>query len=190
MTQIIYRLEPRHLRDYHFAIRDRLSRSSARGAPRSEWQRGLLFGLACAALYFGLVWLWPRMTGVEVGIAELVTGLVLGMAMAVGAMWWQYEEQRRLIVKPGGPSLAEHALAIDGAGVAITGQNFESRYKWSIFEDASRYSDILVLWIEPGAGIIVPRAALGGIAAEDAFLAEVKARAAEAKLPRSGTFAG
>ncbi len=189
MTQLVYRLEPRHLTDYQFAIRDRLSRSPARRAPKAEWVRGLLFGLACAVIYFGLVWLWPRVAGAELGIAELVLGLLLGMAVAVGAMWWHYAEQRRLMVKPGGPSLGEHALAIDGAGIVITGQNFECRYKWPIFEDASRYSDILILWIEPGAGIIVPRGALGGVAAEDAFLADAKARSAEAKLPRAGGFA-
>ena len=38
-------------------------------------------------------------------------------------------------------------------------------------------------------GITIPRAALGGVAAEDAFLDEVKARSAEAKLPRAGGFA-
>ncbi len=170
MIELSYRLEPRHLMDYQFAIRDRLLRSPGRVTPKAEWLRALLFGLACGVIYFGLVWLWPRIAGVDLSVAELVLGFLLGAAAAVGAMWWHYAEQRRLMVKPDGPSLGEHVLAISATGISVVGQHFENRYAWPIFEDASRYSGIVILWIEPGMGLIIPRTTFGGEAAEDAFL--------------------
>ena len=174
MTEIAYRLEPRHLLDYQFAIRNRLSRNPKRGAPKAEWLRALLFGLACGVIYFALLWLWPRMAGVDLGVAELVVGFILGAAAAVGSMWWHYAEQRRLMVKPDGPSLGEHVLSTSATGVSVIGQNFENRYAWPIFEDATRYSGILVLWIEPGMGLIIPRVAFDGEAAEAAFLEDIR----------------
>jgi hypothetical protein len=51
------------------------------------------------------------------------------------------------------------------------------------------HETVVVLWLEPGMGVVVPRSAFANAAAEADFVDRVRALVVEAKLPRAGTFA-
>jgi len=48
--------------------------------------------------------------------------------------------------------------------------------------------DLVVLWLEPSVGVVIPQRAFANVDARDAFVAAVEARRKEASLPRAGSF--
>ncbi len=49
--------------------------------------------------------------------------------------------------------------AYEGGGIQITGKHIQSSFDWTAFMDLTQTSDIMVLWIDKGAGTILPNSA-------------------------------
>lgn len=188
MTEFAYMLEPRHLGAYQFAVRDRLNGMRPAGLAEAEWVRFLAFAGLGLGGFFLADSVMRGTSGRSLSMPDFLLGLGLGCVAIMCGLWIVYFDRRRRMVRPDGPTLGEHRLRTEPSALVLAGPQYESRYSWSIFEEVSQHKDILALWLEPGLGVVVPRAAFGAGNSESAFLDEIRARISEAKLPRAGSF--
>lgn len=190
MTELTYTLEASHIAAYQRLASERASNS--RGAePRGFDAAGIWLAAAIAVavvvVMAGL--LLPLLTGRSFSYLEFFLGLFIGFGVIAAALWVQYTTVRRQAVRPDGPTLSEHRLRLAGDGLRTSSQFFENTCRWHAIEDATVHETVVVLWLEPGMGVVVPRSAFADQGQESDFVARVRALVAEAKLPRAGTFA-
>jgi hypothetical protein len=179
MITLTYRLQPAQLASYQFAVRDRV-----KSMPGVWWlslpsQMIGLFG-ALTAITVLFTWAFPRLGFGELHELSALAGFWLGALLSIAAQWLHYLSMRRRLVRPDGPTLSGHELTVSESGVVASSGRAQAQYRWPLFEGLTERADILVLWYEPGAGIVVPRSAFADAAAERAFCVFVQRRIAEA----------
>jgi len=81
------------------------------------------------------------------------------------------------MLKDNGPNRGERTITFASAEIKNVSRLAEGRTAWAAIEEISSYKGILVLWTDPGAGIIVPLDALG-VVSEEQFVSFVKAQIA------------
>ena len=178
--QFDYQLTQQDLAAYQYAVKDRLvklSRSSGNGF--SSMAAGLTAALFASGLAVALV--LPKLSGHRLALEELFAGFFLGAIALLAANWLNYFHQRRFIVKQDGPALSRHSVTVEPGGLRISGQNVEHTSLWPLFSEVQALKTIIVLWIEPAQGIVIPKGAFANDVAAQEFLTNVSAHIANAK---------
>jgi hypothetical protein len=190
MTELTYTLEAEHLAAYQKLAALRAA-SGGRDATRvyESYGRSLVAGLAVAVPMAALYMFLPVVTDRPFAGVEFVFGLIIGVVILVVAMRLQSSRAQRRFVRLDGPTLSEHQLSLAGDGLRTSSRMFDFLCRWHAFEDVTVGDGIVVMWIEPGMGVVVPRNAFADQKAETAFVDLVRAHVLEAKLPRAGVFA-
>ncbi|CAN1724702.1 putative YcxB family protein [Hyphomicrobium sp. 1Nfss2.1] len=172
MTEIKFRLEPAHLSAYGRLSSARLEATGAHAD--GNWGVWLVGTFGAATLIAAASLVFPAVTGNPFAMAEFTAGLVAGVAIFFAIAWWRYLRLSRRATRADGPTRAEHRLSLGEDGLRSSTCFAETLYRWSVFEDVTATEDVVVLWIEPGAGVLVPRNAFACPAAEAAFLEAVR----------------
>lgn len=189
MTELVYTFDPVHLKIYQRLASDRASGGRHAGSWDVEGVRLILGTMAVAAALAAADLLMPLMTGTPFAYAEFIVGLLLGIGMMIGALWWRYGQMRKRAFRPDGPTMSEHRMSLTPEGVRTTSPLFDNHYRWAGLYEVTVHNEVIVLWAEPAAGALIPRSAFSDRVAETQFVESVRARITEAKLPRAGSFA-
>jgi hypothetical protein len=182
--ELTYRFEPEHLHLYRRFASDRGIGGPATGREGEDsFGLFLICALVLAAFLAGADVIFPGVTGRPFAFIEFVAGLLSGVAIALAVLWWRYRRFARAALRPDGPTLAEHRLSVSADGLRTTSRFVEGLYRWSAVEDMTVRDGIIVLWIEPSAGVLVPRGAFASPAAEADFLEAVRGYMATTATP-------
>ncbi len=153
LFRLRYKLTPDHFQSY-LKLAAKRSRSSN---PAGRFLRAIIFGLLTGLILLALDrsgYLSSR----EVSIFFLGAGIA---ALAIGIL--SIIANKKMVSNIVGSHDAmtgEFTLAAyEGGGIQITGKHLQSSFDWTAFLDLTQSSDILVLWIDKGAGTIIPHAA-------------------------------
>ena len=175
MKEWTYKLEPHHLVTYQYAVRDRMH-SLAKRNWRAEIPFGLLFALLAVLCFLAVFHGYPRISGRRLDLTALITGIGLGALLLLAALWLQPVFDRGLAVKPGGPTLSQRTIQLAENGVHFTGRHMTGFYGWELIQDVTERGDIVILWLEPGLGHAIPKAAFGDAGSVDAFMRDIRSK--------------
>ena len=184
---IRFQLTRQDLANYQFAVRNRVAARPRRESPWKEILLALAFGLVLLAAVTGAFLTLPHFTHRRIAEPEMAVGFFMGVTFMLASLWLNYFRQRRNVVNEGGPTLSPHLLSVEPQGLRITGPNLEHSYLWPIFKDITEFKSLLVLWMEPAHGLIIPHSAFGDEVSLKAFIEEVRAHISQSK---SGTALG
>jgi hypothetical protein len=183
MIEVSYRLQPDHLKTYRILASKRVAANSRNAG--EGWGLWLLYAFAAAVLLAAASLLLSILTGLPVVMPELLLGFVCGVAMSYILIWWHYAaHSRRAVgsaVRSHGPTLIERRCSVGVDGLRSGSTLGEAIYRWAAFDGLTVQDGVIVLWMEPGAGVLLPRSAFAGPEAETAFLGAVEAHLAAAK---------
>ena len=177
-----YQLTSQDLSQYQFAVRNRLARGVRKLGVLSHLGWALALTIPVMAAVVLAAWALPRFSRHHFAFEELAIGFFTGVTFVFAATWLNYFRQRRLLVKPSGPTLSLHHLSLEEAGLRIATDKIETSSRWSLFDEITAYKNIFVLWIEPGQGIVVPKSAFADEAGVSAFLSAVSVYITNAKV--------
>jgi hypothetical protein len=175
--KVNYQLAPKHLAAYQYAVRDRMRAITGAGTVRERLSYAALALLIGLLLIGGDVAL-EHFTGAPTSPWALVFGLVLGAAMIIATYWIHYFGQRGRIVQPDGPTLKPHTMDAGDTRLIVQAEGIDVSYAWHNFEAVTEHAEIMVIWIEPALGLVVPRDAFVSPDVERAFLSRVRERIA------------
>lgn len=182
MYEVNYQLTRADLAAYRKLM---LKRLTAAAANRSWWQTplaGVAGILAIGAIVWSLlVWFLPSWTRTPLEALSALIGLWFGILMISAASWHRMAGFHAVMYGADGPTLAAQHATFDEAGLRFTGPRAESALKWPLITDVSEEAGIIVLWIEPCQGFVIPRAAFADEAAVRAFCDFARERIAAAK---------
>lgn len=188
MTSIAYKLTPQHLAEGFAAANERIF-GKLTASRRWYWDalRGLLLAFVAGGLLFGIMLAGEHVMGRPLDVPAMLIGLAYGTGfILLQSLWASYMRRRYSPYSPNGPTLAPHTASFKDDVLIITGPSFEYRYDWSNFEDVTLGPNVLLLWMEPGVVLVMPRAAIGDAAAEVALVENLKGKIARAKsLPQT-----
>ncbi|MEQ1576618.1 MAG: hypothetical protein ABL894_03100 [Hyphomicrobium sp.] len=185
---VTYRLSPRDLTSYRYAVRDRLNSLPAKGILNQHWARAVLILGGSAGLFILLDGVLPRLTGRPLTLPELAIGFFVGLAACLAVLWLNYFDQSKRLVDPEGPALSEHTISLSASGLNVDAAHMNSHFDWPAIRDVSVERGLVILWLEPSMGVAIPVQAFAGVEARDDFVASIEARRTEAELPRAGSF--
>ena len=181
MITLSYRLEPRHVASYQFAVRARLLKVS-RGP---WWSHRLVQSLAPLAAIAVAVAAADAVSvaarGFHLDPIATSVGWFIGFFAAILVQWVHFFANRHKAVSPDGPTFSAHKMTLSDVGIVATSPKAEAHYRWTIFQDFTSRDDIHVLWYEPGGGIIVPRSAFTTPADDQTFCTYARDRIAAAQ---------
>jgi hypothetical protein len=186
-SDVGYRLSAQDIADYHFAVRDRLSRKVRDLGVAFHMAWASVLGAAAAVAFVASAELLPRLTQRHFANEEFLLGLGFGMVFFVAASWLNYFIRRRVLLKPDGPTYAPHSVKIEANGLHLITPFNDTLHRWELFDGVTRYKGVIVLWIEPGMGIVVPRRSFADDAAATAFVDDVSRHIAAVPAGKTAT---
>jgi hypothetical protein len=88
-----------------------------------------------------------------------------------------YSDQllKRYLKNPG-IILGKHQIQLNHEGMSFYGDHVQTTYSWNLVEGVSSHKSILVVWLEPAVGVIVPKTAFQTAADELSFKALIEAK--------------
>ena len=187
--EVTFRLIPDDLTNYRYAVRDRLARIPGQGLWSQHWARAGVIFLSSLVLFLVLDSVVPRITGARLSMVELVIGFVIGIAVLLGMFWLNHFDQAKKLVRPDGPTLSEHTVSAGASGLSVSATHMSAHYAWGAIEDVTQERGLVVLWLEPSLGLVIPQRAFANPQERETFVAAIAARRSEAGLPRAGSFA-
>lgn len=161
MTELTYRLEPKHLATYRRLAWDQALYTRDGADNWAWWLYGLPFTAALALAACDQA--FPLVTGRPFAYAEFFGGFVLGYLTFYALAQLRYRRYVHLTTEP--PD-----------GLQLASKLANALYRWPCFIGLQVHDDIIVLWMEVGAGLVVPRSAFADPAAEQAFVDAVMSR--------------
>ena len=177
---LTYTLTPALLTAYQRAAQSRLSGA----ASASMGWRGEAVNVAVAAVFAASIWAalegLSRWTGSPANYASAFAGFLTGCAMVFAALWHRSFEVRRLLTHPASASLLPYHVVVDSEQLRFFHPRADTTLRWPFVQGITQYKDMIILWIEPGAGFVIPRSAFADEAAARAFLDFARARIAKA----------
>ncbi len=148
-----YKLTHQHYQTY-------LKQAAKRAKSKSSWKNFLLPVLIGFPSGLLLIYLQKKAYVTDQNIIAFFAGAIL-MIVAIGI--FSLKANARMVANIVGTHDAmtgEFTLAAyEGGGIQITGKHLQSSFDWTACMDLTQSSDILVLWIDKGAGTIIPHAA-------------------------------
>lgn len=181
MTEVTFKLEPRQIASYQYAVRNHLKTVPGTGWLAKEWVHFLLAAGVSLSLYIAIEWLLPLWTGVAASWPDVIIGAFAGIVFLLIGLWLAYLKQRQALVREHGPTLSLHTIAVTAEGLGVSAPLMHHHYAWGLFDEVTEHKDLILLWIEPGMALIVPHGAFADAAKKDGFIADVRARIAAAK---------
>lgn len=179
--ELRYQLTREDIAAYHIAVRRRVAATLTRtGGAWKHVLYGSAFGVALLGFAIAAAVAIPHLTLRRFGAVEMGAGYILGVAFMFASIWLNYYRQRGVLLKPNGPGLSPHTLILEPQRLRIAGPHFDHVFQWPVFEELTVLKTILVLWIEPGQGLIIPRSAFASEAEAKAFAATLRANIANA----------
>lgn len=185
MIEMTYRFEPADLHAYNKVATARIE--AAGSGADGNWGIALVGTFGVAALIAAASIALPALTSRPFAMPEFLAGLASGVVVVAALMWRRYFRLLRRATRTDGPTLAEHHLSIAEDGLRSSTRFTEVLYRWPVFEGASVAEGVVVLWTEPGAGVLIPLRSFASPEAEQAFLEAVRNYIAEAE---AGTASG
>ncbi len=175
MREVAFRLTQAGLTAYQYAVADRLKARKRQGLlqqPAVLWVA--LTGSMMLAMLAGTSAI-ERYLDRPVETPEFLLGLVLGFLAMLATVWAYYLDQRRGLAREDGPILSPQTMRLTADGIEVQSQTYDVRYRWPVVEAISEARGLVILWIEPGAGLAVPADAFESAAARAQFIAEAEA---------------
>ena len=171
MIELTYRLDPQHLVIYRKLAWYHAMRSGEDAG--AAWGRYFLLSFIVAAVLAAADVSFPAITGRPFTYPEFLSGFAVGYLVLFASMSWQYRRYTRAVTKVDGPTTSEHRIRVTEEGLGSKTAFAEGIYRWPAFTEVTVSAGVIVLWMEPGAGLLVPRSAFADPAAETAFLGAV-----------------
>ena len=175
--EIDYQMTLQDLASYQYAVRNRVAALVKRqDGVFKPLLPALGFILVLFAVAMALAVVIRKVAHRPLAEPELAAGFFVGVAFMLALLWLNYLRQRRSMVKPGGAVLGAHRAVAEPTGLRVSGKNFEHTFLWPIFESVSLLKSIVVLWMEPGHGVFIPRSAFQDTSAEREFIDYLQTR--------------
>lgn len=185
---VMYKLTPRDLSAYRYAVRDRLEVLPSASVLGKKWFQLLVVCAAGAIFVFVLDWLLRRVSGRPIEIVDFVGGMLGAVMMVLAVLWFNYSERVRKLVRDDGPTLAEHNMNVSPSGIKISAPHITAHYAWPAIQYVSVVRDLVIFWLEPAHGIAVPASAFANSIERERFVAAIEGHRKEAGLPRASSF--
>ncbi|MBI1650485.1 YcxB family protein [Hyphomicrobium sulfonivorans] len=141
---------------------------------RRVWKQTAAVGIFVTAVFFSLPFLLSERFGYD--FESLLLGLIFGLGV-----WWLYQTLACFFIashwlKRDGVLLGPSRVTVGDVGVISEGRHTRSEYDWTMMEDVQSYAKIIVIWTDPGSGILIPRNAFAAPELERAFIEQIKFR--------------
>jgi YcxB-like protein len=173
--ELRYQLTRDDLAAYQYAVRTRVTKQvTLQDGKSRDVLYGLAFGLLLVALAAAVALVLPHLTHRRFAAEEMAAGFFLGVIFTFAAIWHNYWRQRGVVASPDGPALSGHVMTLEPQGFRITGPNFNHWLLWPIVHEVSELKTLIVLWMEPAQGIVIPRSAFASAAQAEAFAVTVR----------------
>ncbi|OYW52618.1 MAG: hypothetical protein B7Y80_16320 [Hyphomicrobium sp. 32-62-53] len=185
MAEVTYQLSQAGLTAYQFAVRDRLQKRKRDGFFEQPFVLWLILMVSAFAVTLAGVQAIERYLDRPIEMAEFFLGLFVGFSTMLATVWAHYLDQRRGVARPEGPILSPQVLRISADGVEIASKACDVRYRWPAIEAITEARGLIILWVEPGAGVTIPADAFASDAARAQFVAEAEAFRSAATAPSS-----
>jgi hypothetical protein len=183
MREVSYQLTPEGLAAYQYASRDR----TLRVAPGGWWEQAAVRALVLIAATVICAWLADTAIAVlyerPMELPEFVLGTFVGCAVMLALVWVIALDQRRRLPRPDGHTLSPQTLRLTEQGIAVTSRSNDVLHYWPAIEEISQARGLVILWIEPGAGIAIPTDAFATADARAEFIREAEALRAAVSKP-------
>ena len=156
MYQFEYRLGPQQWAEFSSLARDRAWRADRNRRVLSRTADAALVGMVAGLGLFGLQRAFKlEDTFMHAALVGFVVFFGLGVLVAL-------RHARTLTVaqpKRDGIVLGKRLTVVDDAGVDVVGETVTTHYDWRAIERVDRSGRMVIFWMEPTAGIVVPRSA-------------------------------
>jgi hypothetical protein len=174
VSEVTFQLTEADLTAYQYAVRDRLQGRKRNGffnQPAVLWSllTVMVFFLTLAAMQAIERWLERSME-----MPEFLLGLAVGFGVMLATWWLHYLDQRRGLARPDGPILSPQTARVASDGLFVTSQACDVRYRWTAVQSISKARGLVILWVEPGAGVAIPANAFASDAAREQFIGEAR----------------
>ena len=175
MTDVAFQLSQANLTAYQFAVRDRLQKRKREGF----FEQPIVLWLILSAVAFAVT--LAGMEAIELylerpmEVTDFLLGLFLGCSVMLATVWAHYLDQRRGVARPEGPILSPQTLRLSADSVGVTSKACDVCYRWPAVEAITEARGLIILWVEPGAGLAIPADAFASDAARAHFIAEAEA---------------
>lgn len=175
-------LTPELLARYHAISQQRLSRAASKAM---GW-RGEALNFAVASLFaLHVIWLafylLSTWTSHPADLASALIGFLAGGGMLLAALWHRSFEIRRLLSQDSNPALLPYHAVIDSEQLRFTSPRADTVVRWPFVSQITQHPGMVILWIEPHHGIIIPSSAFANDDAVQAFLTFARDRIDAAK---------
>lgn len=153
--------------------RELVRRANSR-VKRRVWKQKAAVGAFTTVVLVALPFMLSERFGYN--FASLLLGLIFGLAV-----WWLYQAFASFFImsrwlKRDGVLLGPSRVTVGDVGVISEGRHTRSEYDWTMMEDVQSYAKIIVIWTDPGSGILIPRNAFAAPELERAFIEQIKFR--------------
>jgi hypothetical protein len=181
---VTYRLTPDDLSNYRYIVRDRLQKMAGPSSFGSTIQRAFAAFAAAVLVTFGVLFFAG-----DHALVPYIVGILFGAGLVLAMFWLTYYDQEKKLVDRDGPTLADHTIAVNASGLNVSAPHLTAHYVWKAFRDVTRERGLIVLWLEPSLGVVIPERAFSSVGTLEEFLSAVEARRTASVLPRAGSFA-
>ena len=163
-------LTPELLARYHAISQQRLSRAASKAM---GW-RGEAMNFAVASMFalpIGLAfYALSTWTSHPADLASALIGFLAGGGMLLAALWHRSFEIRHLLSQDSNPALLPYHAVIDSEQLRFTSPRADTVVRWPFVSQITLHPGMVILWVEPHHGFIIPSSAFANDAAVQAFL--------------------
>ena len=151
-----------------------------------RWWQGKIIGGAISGLMTATAIvlasiLFPQPSGKALQIMMLIMGIFTGLLIWQAEVWYTQFVLKHRLYREGGPNLAPQSLTVDQDQLKFASADVETILCWPAVTELTEHKNILVLWIEPSTGFVLPRSAFAGETTAQAFCAFARDRIAAFK---------
>ncbi len=148
-----YKLTPDHFQSYLKIAAKRSRNSSSAG----RFLRAIIFGLLAGLILLALDWS-GYLSSREISVFFVGAGIAT-IGIGILSLIANHKMVHNIVGSHDAMTGEFTLAAYEGGGIQITGKHLQSSFDWTAFIDLTQSADILVLWIDKGAGTIIPHAA-------------------------------
>lgn len=175
--ELDYRVELSHWKAFNFAAN---AHANQHGMLR-RLATGIIVGFAFLFLLFAGPILLSKLLASKVHELSFINGFMtaffaLGCVVVVAT-----RRQVARFVRADGHVLGQRHVRLTHDAVEAWGRHDQARYSWNAFQDVTVAKDLVILWLEPGGALFIPRTAFAAPADEAAFVAIAQERIATSK---------
>ena len=153
-----YRLKPEHYLDYRKLSVQRMKKGQG-------WKR--FYPVLAAGVVVGLLMVVLQNQNIlserDVNAGFVGAALAIATIFLLALSFLKFGGMARSMVGAHNALVGEFNLtAYDGGGIQITGKHITSSYEWTAFVEMTNAKDLMILWVDRGAGVIIPAKAFPG----------------------------